>query len=68
MWVCVFGRQHSQVGLVIKKFPVQMPMWCCCFLAQETLLAPVYPAVYWGPGDLVSSGEAACPAVTSMGT
>ena len=33
-----------------------------------THIAPVYPAAYWGPGGLVSSGEAAYPAVTSMGT
>ena len=33
-----------------------------------THIAPVYPAVYWGPGGLVSSGEAAHPAATALGT
>jgi len=33
-----------------------------------TQIAPVYSAVKWGPGGLVSTGEAAHPAVTSMGT
>ena len=36
----------------------------CCFPEH----APVYPADKWGPGELVSTGEAAHPAVTSMGT
>jgi len=33
-----------------------------------THTAPVYPAVEWGPGGLVSLGEAAHPVVTSMDT
>ena len=40
-----------------QKFPCSMAF---------THIAPVYPAVFWGPGDLMSSGEAAHPAVTSM--
>jgi len=33
-----------------------------------THIALVYPDVEWGPGGLVSTGEATHPAVTSMGT
>ena len=31
-----------------------------------THIVPVCPAVYWGPGGLVSTGESAHPAVTSI--
>ena len=33
-----------------------------------THIAPVYPAVQWGPGGLMSTEEAALPTDTSMGT
>ena len=33
-----------------------------------THIATVYPAVKWGPGGLISIGEAAHSAITSMGT
>ena len=47
----------------------QKVLYYCCFLEQETLhIVPVYPLFKWGPGGLVSTGEAAHPVVTSMGT
>ena len=47
-----------------------MPNWYCCFLKQETLLTLLQSTQLfkWGPGGLVSTGEAAHPAVTLMGT
>ena len=47
-----------------------MPNWfCCCLPKQETLPTLQSTQLFkWGPGDLVSTGEAAQPAVTSMGT
>ena len=62
------------VRLVIKRFQVRFPagpLWCCCcFLEQETLLTLLQSTqlLKWGPGGLVPTGEAAHPAVTSMGT
>ena len=62
--------------LGIERFQVQFPAWslwcwccccCCCFLEQETLLQSTQ-LLKWGLGGLVPTGEAAHPAVTSMGT
>ena len=54
---------------------VCMCVGICCFLEQEAHIAPVYSAVYingdwmatWWPGGLVSTGEVAHIATTSMG-
>ena len=43
----------------------------CMFLCMQCVIihiAPVYLAFKWRPGDLVSTGETAHPAVTSLGT
>jgi len=55
----VMSSSPGLATLVLLLFP-----WARNF----THIAPVYPAVKWGPGGLVPTGEAAHPAVTSMGT
>ena len=69
--VCVWG------GGSIAEWPgapCLIPSWatwcCCCFLEQGTLLTLLQSIqlLKWEPGSLVPTGEAAHPAVTSMGT
>ena len=74
MHVCMCGAAQlsSQgIGLVIKRLQVRSPLktlWCCCcFLEQETLLTLLQSTQLLN-GYLVQTGEAAHPAVTSMGT
>ena len=43
-------------------------MCVCGFLEQEMLLTLLLQLFKWGPGGLVSTGEATYAAVTSMGT
>ena len=71
--VCMRARQFNQVardiGLVIESKGSRFNSRLCQFvsLSKKIYLVYPWPAVYWGPGGLVSSGEAAHPAVTSMG-
>ena len=72
--VCEAASQVVRASALIERSQVRFlvePLWCCCcFLEQEALLTllPSTQLFKWGPGGLVSTGEAAHPAVTSMGT